>query len=98
MSPLTISAEEAILSAKEPISTIQVCTAIGIKQPSFGAIIKTLREKYGDRLIEKKDRRRILYKIIDESELPKPLFALPEDLWRGWVNPDTKIVPAKLGF
>ena len=24
-------------------------------------------------------------------------FGLPDDMWRGWVNPETNIVPARLG-
>ena len=77
----------------------QLCKVVGMN--AFAPANRTyLKQKLIDTLGNK------LYICRGKLSLPKlksnranaVKFVLPDDLWRGWVNPDNKIVPPRLGL
>lgn len=81
---------------------------LAVKHNTTSDVIKNalyrLRKRYGERVMRTKKDKRTAYQIVPEAEVAKPkkprtaLSILPLDLWRGWVNPATGIIPAKLGL
>ncbi len=78
---------------------------LAVKHNTTHEVIKNalhrLRKQYGDRVIRTKKDKRSVYQIVPQTKVikAKTSYAIsPPDLWRGWVNPKTGIIPSRLGL
>lgn len=77
----------------------------GCSYPALGTTFSIMRNIYPD-FVQEKKQGHIFYaigveKLTNSSNLKvysTTLLISPKDLWRGWINPITKIIPPKLGF
>lgn len=108
MTPAALRAEEVLLQAPNPMDLTKLSIEMGIRRTSMLPIMAWLREKYGNRLVKRREGSRNLYLIKKDGAEPVPMAPKPgkqpmpkvnvlEDLWRGWANPVTGYVPGRLG-
>lgn len=95
--------------AGQPISVGDACEALGIPRHHAGYTLSRLKTICGARLVLHGQQSRItradgLYTItplpgVERRARPRiyPPRTVPKDLWRGWINPATGIIPPRLG-
>lgn len=83
----------------EEIAHQAQCSGVAV----YGAM-RRLKAEYGDRIIVEYGKKRgnptVKYRMTKKKVTHKQgVNAIsPADLWRGWINPLTGIVPEKLGL
>lgn len=97
--------------AGAPISIGDACEAVGVDRQHAGYTLTRLRAILGQRLVfhskseakAKDGRPEAFYVIVpipDQRKVPRRVYGprtVPADLWRGWINPATGIIPPRLG-
>lgn len=86
----------ALRAAKRPMSGDDIVAATGVSKEALRWNIGRLRKRC--HVVTKKVGGVTVFEITGDVELPKSAFAMPDDLWRGWVNPLNGLVPERLGL
>lgn len=96
MSARTASrAASLLIKIGRPLTQAEMAKSLGLKRTSMASVFHYLRKMYGSRFVKDRSGIAVRYSIADTKLVT--LEQLP-DLWRGWINPATGIVPARLGL
>jgi hypothetical protein len=99
----TYNALHHLLTESEvSMTTVEICDALKVQKLLISSTYTLMIKNNPD--FCKEFKRGQMHYAIGEHKLENFIaakaneFSLPEDLWRGWVNPATGIVPDKLGL
>lgn len=96
--------KSVLLRAAEPMDVETISERANCSDQSVRNVITKLRRECGDRLIAERlvigGTPTMHYRMLKPvgKKLKYEAGLVVKDLWRGWVNPFTGIVPEKLGL